>query len=162
MTIIKTITKGETMHIEKLEGPYIKKGNLERQVIRAFYINPFTKNITEIILPAMQNQKEREERLLMMQGLVAGLIERIGWDYSIDPDEQSHWTQDNDLFANEEGLFQGWTHGFKVKNLWEHQPILGPAIVVGVDHKNGKAISATVTPLELKNSIVFGQWNIEL
>lgn len=141
----------------KKENHFIKQGHVEMQVIQGFLINPFTKSISNILLPAMHNTEARKERLAMMQGFVAGNIERLPWDYSIDPDQNSHWTMGNDLYANEEGLFQGWRHCFKVKGLWEHQYIFGNAIIFGADHRNGKLLSTSVNKDILKHLIIWDE-----
>lgn len=66
-------------------------------------------------------------RLKEMQELVGGYIEAV---HPMQPNNDT-------LFVNEEGLFEGYQHGF----YWGSLPLMGNGIVCGFDPKTGDTIA---------------------
>lgn len=112
--------------------------------MKALLINPWTKKVTPIII----DDKLSLERC---QSLLGGYVEKVPWDYDQD-DKPLHFTHKNDLLVHEEGLFQGFTHGFTIKGIWP-QPILGMGLIIGVDIKKGKWIDVDESLFESPNRV---------
>lgn len=112
--------------------------------MKALLINPWIQKVTPIII-------DDKDKLEKCQSLLGGYVEKVPWDYD-QADKPLHFTHSNDLLVHEEGLFQGFTHGFTIKEIWP-QPILGMGLIVGVDLKKGKWIDVAEHLFESPNRI---------
>lgn len=116
----------------------------------AYFINAFTETITPINIPDRENATSRAERQGLLQSFLGGNYEVVTWDIT----PKDNFCLQNDLYVNEEFLFQGWSKGFSFK---DHTTIdvLGFGIVVGHDGKGGSQ-DASVNLGTLKYKIRWG------
>lgn len=101
--------------------------------MKAFLIDPEQKTITEV---AIESKLES-----YYKAMGCSMIQFVSLSDDL-----------HDLILDEEGAYSEEHHVF-VHADWLHSPFIGKALLVGINHKDGKTVDAKIDLLSVKKSV---------